>query len=84
MFKPHGGGLRSGNHFGRIRLPKWHSGFTEPHTISVISDKPQYCNKNVAIPKAISFNYQLGVLTNLRGINTICATYNVPSFVDMM
>ena len=41
------------------------------------SDEPQYCNKNSTTPKAINFNYQLGVHTNLRGIGTICATYNV-------
>jgi len=41
------------------------------------SDEPQYCNKNVATPKANNFNYQLGVHTNLRGIDTICAAYNV-------
>jgi len=40
-------------------------------------DEPRYCNKNAATPKAFDFNYQLGVRTNLKGINTICATYNV-------
>ena len=38
------------------------------------SDKPQYCNKNAATPKATNLNYQPGVRTNLRGINTICAS----------
>ena len=41
------------------------------------SDEPQYCNKNAATPKATKFNYQPGVRTQLRGIDTICATYNV-------
>ena len=41
------------------------------------SDKPQYCNKNAANPKATDFNYQLGVRTNLRGVGTICVAYNV-------
>lgn len=41
------------------------------------SDEPRYCNKNAANPKATNFNYQLKVHTNLRGIDTICATYNV-------
>ena len=44
------------------------------------SDEPRYCNKNVATPKAIDFNYQCKVRTNLRGINTICSTYNVSFF----
>ena len=41
------------------------------------SDEPQYCNKNVATPKATDFNYQPAVRTKLRGVATICATYNV-------
>ena len=41
------------------------------------SDESQYCNMNTATPKATNFNYQLGVRTNLRGIDIICATYNV-------
>ena len=41
------------------------------------SDEPWYCNKNVATLKATDFNYQPGVRTNLRGISTICAAYNV-------
>jgi len=41
------------------------------------SDEPQYCSKNVATPKATDFNYQPVVCTNIRGINTICAAYNV-------
>jgi len=40
-------------------------------------DEPQYCNKNVATPKATDFKYQNEVCTNLRGIETICATYIV-------
>ena len=39
--------------------------------------EPQYCNKNVATPKATDFNYQPGVHTNLRGIRTIFVAYNV-------
>ena len=35
------------------------------------SDEPQYCNKNVANPKATDFNYQPGVRTNLRGVGTV-------------
>ena len=38
------------------------------------SDEPQYCNKNVATPKAIKFNYQPRVHTKLRGIDTTCAS----------
>ena len=41
------------------------------------SDKPQYCNKNAATPKATDFSYQPRVHTNLRGIKIICASYNV-------
>lgn len=41
------------------------------------SDEPWYCNKNVATSNATEFNYQPEVHTNLRGIDTICATYNV-------
>lgn len=44
------------------------------------SDKPQYCNKNVATPKATNLNYQPMVCTNLRGVNTICAAYNTSLF----
>ena len=41
------------------------------------SDEFQYCNKNVATPKATKFNYQLGIHTNLRGIGIICVAYKV-------
>ena len=41
------------------------------------SDDPWYCNKNVATPNTTEFNYQPGVRTNLRGVGTICAAYNV-------
>ena len=41
------------------------------------SDDTQYCNKNVATPKATNFNYQPEVCTNLRGIDSIFATDNV-------
>ena len=41
------------------------------------SDEPLYCNKNAATPKATNFNYQPMVRTNLRGVGTICAAYNV-------
>ena len=41
------------------------------------SDEPRYCNKNVATPKAINFNYQPGARTNLRGVGSMCAAYNV-------
>ena len=46
------------------------------------NDEPQYCNKNVVTPKATNLNYQPRVCTNLRGVGTICATYNV-SFIDI-
>lgn len=45
-----------------------------------VNDEPQYCDKNVATLEATNFNYQPGVHTNLRGIDTICATYNVSLF----
>ena len=60
-----------------------HQGKEFQHDISKLQDQvdePQYCNKNSATPKATDFNYQLGVRTNLRGIDTICAAYNV-SFI---
>ena len=44
------------------------------------SDQPQCCNKNVATPKCNNFNYEPEVHRNLRGIGTICATYNVSLF----
>ena len=44
------------------------------------SDEPQYCNNNVETSKATNFNYQLEVCKKLRGIDTICATYNVSLF----
>ena len=49
---------------------------TSPATVPK-RDEPRYCNKNVATPKATDFNYQPSVRTNLRGISTICAAYNV-------
>ena len=49
---------------------------TSPKTVPK-SDVPRYCNKNVATPNATNFNYQPGVHTNLRGIDTMCATYIV-------
>ena len=48
------------------------------------SDKPRYCNKNDATPKATSFNYQPGVHTKLRGIDIVCATYNVLSLTALL
>ena len=47
------------------------------------SDEPRYCSKNVATPKATNFNYQFGVYTNLRDIDTIQHTMCL-SFVVMM
>ena len=51
--------------------------FDTSPTTTPKSDEPRYCNKNAATSKAINFNYQLRVRTKLRGISTICATYNV-------
>jgi len=46
------------------------------------SDEPWYCNKNAATPKHTNFKYQPRVRTKLRGINTICASYNVSFLCD--
>ena len=51
--------------------------FNTSLTMAPKSDEPQYCNKNAKNPKAINFTYQPMVHTNLRGIGTICAAYNV-------
>ena len=45
--------------------------------ISMITDEPHYCNENVATPKATNFNYQPRVHKSLRGIDTLCTTYNM-------
>ena len=54
-----------------------------PTTTAPKSDKPQYCNKNVATPKATKFNYQPRVrrkyVSALYVKHTMC-----PSFVDLM
>ena len=42
-----------------------------------VGDEPQYCNKNATTLKATNFNYQPRDRTNIRGISTVCATYNV-------
>ena len=46
----------------------------------ITGDEAQYCNKNVATTEATNFNYKLRVRTNLRGVGTICAAYNVSLF----
>lgn len=43
-------------------------------------DVPEYCNKNIVTPKATNLTYQPGVCTNVRGVNTICASYNLYFF----
>jgi len=51
--------------------------FNTSLTTAPKSDELPYCNKNAATLKAIDFNYQPRVRKNLRGIDTICETYNV-------
>ena len=41
------------------------------------NNEPRYCNKNDTTPKATNFNYQPRICIRLRGIGTICGSYNM-------
>lgn len=43
------------------------------------SDVPQYCNNNVVTLMGLKFNCEHGICTNMRRVDTICATGTISS-----